>query len=315
MYEMKPRHSYIELALKILVGQPQGGVVVVFHRDITMNFGDLLCHRTAHFPDGTVQVANKNEALDCFASFIMGFGAQDIIENSACKAVQDEWRNVCRALGRRDPAHPDHLIFSSPDTMVVSTRDATALPEIAADVPIAERSRTVKNSEARFHSPSLIWKPKEIQHVQHCARWAAKNGIGRTIIGGGHSGQCLRPNVVAVDMDAFDQTHILGAEDGGRVAESGCLVVAGAGCKTGDIIRKTMAVGMTVPLDPRPSVGTGLWLHGGIGYLARLHGLSCDSVVGAVVVSVGCGQVFCVGFVPSQQRPACAVRPENGNDL
>ena len=114
-------------------------------------------------------------------------------------------------------------------------------------------------------------------------------------------------------MGAFNQVHILmaGEDETDSGSDSGSLVVAEAGCKTGDIVRKTMAVGLTVPLGARPSVGAGLWLQGGIGHLARLHGLACDAIVGAVVVSVDSGQVLCVGHVPSQHRPAGAVRPEN----
>lgn len=68
--------------------------------------------------------------------------------------------------------------------------------------------------------------------------------------------------------------------------DSGSSVVAEAGCKTGDIFRKTMAAGVTVPLGARLSVGAGLWIQGGIGHLGRLHGLACDAIVGAVAVSV-----------------------------
>jgi len=122
-------------------------------------------------------------------------------------------------------------------------------------------------------------------------------------------------------MGAFDQVHILTAGEDGRKSgsdsgsDSGSLVVAEAGCKTGDIVRKTMAAGVTVSLGARPSVGAGQWLQGGIGHLARLHGLACDAIVGAVVVSVESSQALCVGRVPSQHRPAGAVRPENETDL
>lgn len=138
-----------------------------------------------------------------------------------------------------------------------------------------------------------------------------------TVVGGGHSGHCIWPNVVSVDMDTFDQVHILMAgEDGANSGSySGSLVVAEAGCKTGDIIRKTTAAGVTVPLGARPSVGAGLWLQGGIGHLARLHGLACDTIVGAVLVSVDTSQVLCVGHVPSQYQPIGAIRPENETDL
>ena len=62
--------------------------------------------------------------------------------------------------------------------------------------------------------------------------------------------------------------------------------MAEAGCKTRDIVRKTMAAGVIVPLGARLSVGVGLWLQGGIGYLARLYGLAYDVIVGAIIVSV-----------------------------
>ncbi|KUJ20772.1 uncharacterized protein LY89DRAFT_771792 [Mollisia scopiformis] len=78
------------------------------------------------------------------------------------------------------------------------------------------------------------------------------------------------------------------------------LVVVEIGCNIGDIVRETMNVGLAVPLGGRPSIGSGLWLQGGIGHLGRLHGLTCDSIVGAVMVSVESGKVFCVGHVPNQ---------------
>ncbi|KAK3171718.1 hypothetical protein OEA41_003802 [Lepraria neglecta] len=314
MYGMKPKHRFIERALEMLVERPQGGMVAVFHRDGALHLDGLVCHRTASFPTGVVSVANDDEVLDCFASFVAGFIMQDV---DVDKAIRVDWRKVCRALGRREEAHPDHLLFSSPNVMAAFTQHATTLPELTAQVPLVKGNKTIKNREARLHRPASIIRPTEVRHVQQCVRWALKHGVGLTVVGGGHSGHCLWPNVVSVDMGAFDQVHILTAgEDGGDSgSDSGSLVVAEAGCKTGDIVRKTMAAGVTVPLGARPSVGAGLWLQGGIGHLARLHGLACDAIVGAVMVSVDSSQVLCVGCVPSQHRPAGAVRPENESDL
>ena len=314
MYGMKPKHRFIERALDMLVERPQGGLVAVFHRDGALHLDGLVCHRTASFPTGVVSVANDDEVLDCFAPFVAGFTMQDA---DVDEAIRVDWRKVCRALGRREEAHPHHLLFSAPEVMAAFTQHATTLPELTAQVPLAKGEKTVKNREARLHRPASIIRPTEVRHVQQCVRWALKHGVGLAVVGGGHSGHCLWPNVVSVDMGAFDQIHILtAAEDGGdSVSGSGSLVVAEAGCKTGDIVRKTMAAGVTVPLGARPSVGAGLWLQGGIGHLARLHGLACDAIVGAVVVSVDSSQVLCVGCVPSQHRPAGAVRPENESDL
>ncbi|KUI62847.1 Adenine phosphoribosyltransferase [Cytospora mali] len=314
MYGISPKHRYIERALEMLVKPPQGGVVAVFRRDGVLQLDGLVCHRTASFPDGVIRVANDDEVLDCFAPFIAGFVMQDV---DVDKATRLEWRKVCRALGRREEAHADHLLFSSPDFMVAFTQHAVTLPELTAQVPLAKEDRPIKNREARLHCPASIVMPTEVQHVQQCVRWARKYGVGLSVLGGGHSGHCLWPNVVSIDMNGFDQVHVLTAGENGGCSgsELGPLVVAEAGCKTGDIVRKAMAAGVTVPLGARPSVGAGLWLQGGIGHLARLHGLASDAIIGAILVSVESSQILCVGHVPSQHRPAGAIRPENESEL
>jgi FAD/FMN-containing dehydrogenase len=89
-------------------------------------------------------------------------------------------------------------------------------------------------------------------------------------------------------MSAFNHIHIVPAEASAGL-DPDPLIVVGAGCTTGDIIRTTTAANLTIPLGSRPSVDAGLWLQGGIGHLSRLHGLACDSIVGVVVVSVASG--------------------------
>ncbi|KAK7419925.1 hypothetical protein QQZ08_010628 [Neonectria magnoliae] len=325
MYGMKPKHKYIEQALEMLVQRPDGGIVVVFHRDRTLCLDGLVCHRTASFPTGIIRVADNDDVLNRFAPFVAGFVMQEV---GVDKAIQAEWRGVCRALGRREEAQPDHLVFSAPDMMAAFTRHATTLPKLMTQVPSVTRTKTVKNREALLHHPAAILRPTEIRHIQHCVRWALEHQAGLTVVGGGHSGHCLWPNLVSVDMGAFDQIYILtvgegegsgsGFGSGSGVKsgpELGSVVVAEAGCKTGDIVREAMAAGLTVPMGARPSVGAGLWLQGGIGHLARLHGLACDAIIGAVVVSVDSGRILCIGRVPSQHRPAGAVCPENEADL
>jgi adenine phosphoribosyltransferase len=309
MYGMKPKNKFIEKALGMLT---EGGLVVVFHRDGALHFDGLVCHRTASFPTGVVAVPDEDETLNQFASFVAGFAMDED------EALRIEWCKLCRTSARREDAFPNKLLFSAPDVMVTFNSHSTSLSELTAKVPLANEDRyeTIKNREARLHHSSSVVRPTEIRHIKACVQWAVKHGASLTVVGGGHSGHCLWPNVVAVDMAAFDKAHILTVEDDGDThSEFGSLVVAEAGCKTGDIIRKAMQAGLTVPLGARPSVGAGLWLQGGIGHLARLHGLACDAVVGAVVVSVKSGDVFYIGHVPTQYRPSGAIRPENEADL
>lgn len=313
MYGMKPRAKFIEQAIEMVKEQPEGGMVVVFHRDGAFRLDGLVCHRTASFPTGAVCVADENDELNQFASFITGFLPADV---EAGKGLQAEWRKMCRAVGSRQEAHPDQLCFSSPAIMSAFTTNAAALSELVMQVPLSNGEK-VKNREARLRHPASIVRPTEVRQVQLCVQWALKHKLSLTIVGGSHSDHCLWSNVVGVDMSAFDQIHILttGSDEKGHNPSSNSLVVAGAGCKTEDIIRKTMAVGLTVPLGARPSVGAGLWLQGGIGHLARLYGLACDAIVGAVVLSVESGQVMCVGQVPKQHRPDGAVVQENDPDM
>lgn len=206
-------------------------------------------------------------------------------------------------------------MFRSPELMVAFSFCSSWLRELEDAIPLTKAHRTIKNREALLHHPVPVVKPKEIYEVQGAVQWALECNLSLTVIGGSHSGHCLRPNVVAVDMSAFNHIHIV-MESQHEDQKSPALVVAETGCDTGDIIRTTLKDGLTVPLGARPSVGAGMWLQGGIGHLARLHGLTCDAIVGAVIVSVdNSSQILCVGNVPTEHQPAGAICPENEADL
>ncbi|KAF4450411.1 phosphoribosyl transferase domain protein [Fusarium austroafricanum] len=305
LYGMSEKNKIIRNAIEMLVEGSDDTMVIIFHRDGCLRLDNLVAHRSATFPEGVIRIKDVDHVLDKFTSFMAGFSMAD---KDAHDAVQLEWRRVCRDLAGRDKDRLDQLVFDTPEIMMAFTRHATKLPELTAKVPLAPENYKVKNREAQSHNPAAVVKPTDIEQVQECVLWALKHGVGLTIAGGGHSGHCRWPYVVSVDMGTFNQVHIANAPEG-----YGCdsLVVAEAGCTTGDIIQKTNAAGLTVPLGARPSVGAGLWLQGGIGHLARLYGLACDAIVGAVVVSVVSGRVLCIGHVPDQHQLPGAIRPED----
>ena len=313
LYGMHPHHDFIQQALSLLNQELEDSLVVAFHRHGTLDVAGLVCQSVTTFPTGIVRVADKDEELDHFASLITGFTMQDPDTDQAVRAGR---RKACRALGCRDEAHPNELLFNAPEIMMTFTRHATALPELTAMVPLAKTDITIKNREARLHRPAAIVQPTEIQHIQHCVRWALKHEVGLTALAGGHSGHCLWPGVVAIDMGSFNKIHIFSAEENEQVEgpHSDHFVLVETGGKTGDIIRTTMEAGLTVPLGSRPSVGAGLWLQGGIGHLSRPYGLASDAIVGAVLVGVQSGQIISVGKVPSAHRPAGAVRLDNKDE-
>ncbi|KAG8156308.1 hypothetical protein KVR01_013843 [Diaporthe batatas] len=316
MYGMEDKHMVIRQARKMLrFLWDQRGLILVFHRDNgALHFEDLVAHHTTSFPTGVVSVPDDDKKLDTFANFIAGFSMQS--DTEAGNAIRAAWRKVCRTLGRREGAQPGRLMFSSPELMVAFSNHAACLRTLTRTVPLAPNDRIIKNREALLRHPAPVLKPTTIEQIQEVIGYALDYGFGLTVIGGSHSGQCLLPSVVAVDMSGFNQVHIVKEGHSGEGSRAGAVVVAEAGCTTQDIIRKTIAVGMTVPLGSRPSVGAGMWLQGGIGHLARLHGLACDAVVGAVIASVeNEDRIFCIGDVPSQHQPVGAVRPENEAEL
>ncbi|CAD6440148.1 6a518c36-a464-4d4f-966a-6cea4503f103 [Sclerotinia trifoliorum] len=316
MYGMNPKHKFVRHALDLLVQGPEDGKVVIFHRDEALDLDGLACERTAIFPTAIVTVDNDDEILDNFVPFIGGYVKQDV---EADEAVRSAWIKICRALTCNEETRQSYLSFSSPQRMVSFNRRSIDLPNQNSQSGQMRTKRKVKNWEARLHQPTDVFKPTTVQQVQQLVQWALEHNFGLTIIGGGHSGHCMWPNVVSVDMEALNQVHIIkSSDDVGKTdnySTSNYLVVAEAGCKTGDIVRKVTPSGFAVPLGSRPSVGAGLWLQGGIGHLTRLHGLACDSIVGAVIVSVDSGQVFYVGQVPTEYVPAGGVRPKDETDL
>ncbi|KAI0812081.1 hypothetical protein GGR55DRAFT_703960 [Xylaria sp. FL0064] len=312
MYGMEPHHEYIQHALNMLNEEREGNMVVVFHRYGALDLTGLVCHQAATFPDGIVRVANDDQVLDQFASFIAGFSVKSL---DIDEIVRSDWRDVCRTLGRPEAGSSTTRWFSAPEVMMAFTKHATALAELNEHVPLSKGNKTimVKNPEARLRSAAAIVRPTKIEHIQYCVRWALKHRTGLTVLGGGHSSHCFWPSVVSIDMSAFNQMKIF-AIAGNQPHRISFLMFVGAGCKTGDVISKTKAAGLTVPLGARPSVGAGLWLQGGIGHLARLYGLACDAIVGAVLVSVNSSQILLVGQVPVEHQPVGAVRPENEAD-
>ncbi|KAJ5100909.1 hypothetical protein N7456_006961 [Penicillium angulare] len=311
MYGMQPKAEFIRRAVDFLVNLPEKGMVIVFHRDEQWDLAGLVCHEQATYPTSTMSVRDCDEDLNKFSSFIVGFTWQDN-ENRNC--MQSQWQEICRELGHREML-PNQLVFSSPAMFATFSKLSVSYSSPAPEVPLWTVRRPLKNREARGIKPALVFRPTTIEHVAQCVRWAIENGFSATVIGGGHSGHCVRSNVVAIDMGELNEVYITSDWKSESSQESGSLIIAGAGCKAGEVVSKAREEGLTVPLGSRPSVGAGLWLQGGIGHLTRLHGLACDAIVGAVIVSVDSGQMLFVGNVPSRYRPAGATRSENEQDL
>ncbi|KAJ6008208.1 Adenine phosphoribosyltransferase [Penicillium herquei] len=284
------RRRSASATLQLLANTHDGGKIVAFHRQGSSHFDDLVCHKTSHTWDGFVGVSDKDDTLDTFALFIAGYRMQD---EETDKAVRAEWRHVCRTMGHRDKGSPGLIQFYAPE------------------------NKPTKSPRARRWRPAAILAPKTVEQVQICVKWALKHELSLNAIGGGHSDHSVWPGVVSLDLAAFNNVHALarGDRDAGSSYKTYPMVVAQGGCKTGDITREAMSAGLAVPLGSCPSVGAGLWLQGGLGHMSRDKGLSSDSIIGILMVSVKSGEIFHLGHVPEAYRPHFSIRPENHDDL
>jgi FAD/FMN-containing dehydrogenase len=127
--------------------------------------------------------------------------------------------------------------------------------------------------------PRLIVRPTGAADVSATVRFARAHTLPLSVRGGGHNvaGNALCDGGVVIDLSGMRSVRV---DPGRRTAR-----VEG-GATLGDVDHEAQAHGLATPLGvvSRTGVG-GLTLHGGLGFLTRHFGLSCDNVIGADVVT------------------------------
>jgi FAD/FMN-containing dehydrogenase len=130
---------------------------------------------------------------------------------------------------------------------------------------------------ARFDDvlPRAIVRCGCVADVVEVIRFARRHDAAIAVRSGGHS------------LAGFSSTSGMLVDVGGmdRVTVSGDLAEVGAGARLGEMYRRLLDVGVTLPAGTCPSVGiAGLTLGGGFGLLGRAHGLTLDQLMAATVV-------------------------------
>ncbi|MGH2374016.1 MAG: FAD-binding oxidoreductase [Actinomycetota bacterium] len=127
--------------------------------------------------------------------------------------------------------------------------------------------------------PSLIARCAGAADVVEAVRWAREGELEIAVRGGGHgvSGNALTDGGVVIDCSQMTAIDVDPHRRGARV-DPGVLL--------GDLCRATQRYGLAVPSGIISRTGVaGLTLGGGIGWLMRKHGLSCDNLLAADLVT------------------------------
>ncbi len=141
-----------------------------------------------------------------------------------------------------------------------------------------DEARAIWNG-AHDRRPALIVRCAGVADVMRAVEFARSENLLVAVRGGGHSlpGFSTCDGGVVVDLSAMTAV---------RVDPARQTAIAQGGCTWADFDHETQAFGLAVTGGLVSTTGiAGFTLGGGIGWLLRRHGLTCDSLVSADVVT------------------------------
>jgi FAD/FMN-containing dehydrogenase len=153
---------------------------------------------------------------------------------------------------------------------------------LTAASPGYDKARAIWNALADKR-PAVIVQCSGTADVIDAVRFARKNNLLIAVRGGGHNvaGNATCDDGMVIDLSRMNAV---------RVDPVARRAWAGGGATLGDVDRETQAFGLAAPLGIVSQTGiAGLTLCGGLGWLRRKYGLSCDALVSADVVTADGG--------------------------
>ena len=149
---------------------------------------------------------------------------------------------------------------------------------IAPDSSDYDEARAIWNAMVD-RRPGLIARCTSTADVVTAIKAAKRQGVLVSVLGGGHgvSGKALCDDGLTLDLGGMRSVEV--------DAEAKLVHVDG-GCKLGDVDEATSPHGLAVPAGIVSDTGVGgLALGGGIGWLSRQYGLTCDNFESLEVVT------------------------------
>ncbi|PKK13648.1 FAD-binding oxidoreductase [Thermomonospora sp. CIF 1] len=167
----------------------------------------------------------------------------------------------------------------------------TAIQDVTQRLAPRLRGRVVRPPDADYDRARAVWngmidrRPAFIvrcegtSDVIEAVRFARRHGLPVAVRGGGHNvaGGATCDDGLVIDLSPMRGVHVNPAARTVR-AEGGVTI--------GDLDHETQVFGLAVPMGVVTETGiAGLTLGGGLGWLRREYGLSCDNLISADVVT------------------------------
>lgn len=150
----------------------------------------------------------------------------------------------------------------------------------------ADFDRLARGANARYDArqPQAIARCSGAADVAAALAFARQHKLAFTARSGGHSYLGASSGTeLLIDVGGMDSVQL-----------EGDLVTVGAGAKLADVYDTLISAGRCIPSGSCVTVGiAGITLGGGIGVLDRAHGLSCDVLTAASVVTADGRQLDC----------------------
>ncbi len=160
--------------------------------------------------------------------------------------------------------------------------DYDAVPATLAASAVEPGDRaygSLRSTYVRTGSPGLVLRPADAEQVRTALLYANEQDVPLAIRSGGHgiSGRSTNDGGIVVDLGALNGVELLDADSG--------LVRLGPGGRWGEVAQALQPHGLAISSGDYGDVGVGgLATTGGLGFLARKHGLTIDRVRAAELV-------------------------------
>ena len=181
------------------------------------------------------------------------------------------------AEARTAAGTPDGEVIRSPKALALRRDgiDYDAAPTRAIE-PGDKAYSKVRHTYMRAGSPGLVLQPGDANEVAEALTYARAQDVPLAIRSGGHgiSGRSTNDGGIVIDLSRLNQVEV----DGGTVR-------VGPGARWGHVARALAPHGLALTSGDYGDVGVGgLATAGGLGFLARKHGLTIDHITSAQLV-------------------------------